>query len=93
MKTLFTISKQVQAPYLARARIFLLLRWRRRVLFFFHFQRILAVLFLNGCCLDIFNCFGLIIVWLAMQKKIECQFPLDKISGGLETSNHPFSID
>ena len=58
MKTLFTISKQVQAPYLARARIFLLLRWRRRVLFFFHFQRILAVLFLNGCCLDIFNSFG-----------------------------------
>ena len=32
--------------YLLRARIFLRLRWRRRVRFFFHFQRIFDVDFL-----------------------------------------------
>ena len=32
--------------YFARARIFLRLRWRRRVRFFFHFQRIFDVDFL-----------------------------------------------
>ena len=34
------------AAYLARWRIFLRLRWRRRVRFFFHFQRIFDVDFL-----------------------------------------------
>ena len=35
-----------QKIYFARARIFLRLRWRRRVRFFFHFQRIFDVDFL-----------------------------------------------
>ena len=40
-------ESQRGGAYFARARIFLLLRCRQRVRFFFHFQRILAVDFLN----------------------------------------------
>ena len=43
-----TVGKRRQHNYFARCLIFLLFLWRRRVLFFFHFQRILAVDFLYG---------------------------------------------
>ena len=43
-----TVGYRRQHNYFARCLIFLLFLWRRRVLFFFHFQRILAVDFLYG---------------------------------------------
>ena len=41
-------TSKLQLFYLERWRIFLRLRWRRRVLFFFHFQRILEWAFFHG---------------------------------------------
>ena len=41
-------GRRIAALYLERWRIFLRLRWRRRVRFFFHFQRILEWAFFQG---------------------------------------------
>ena len=43
------LKRYAEPPvYFERARIFLRLRWRRRVRFFFHFQRIFEVAFFHG---------------------------------------------
>ena len=41
-------GRRIAALYLERWRIFLRLRWRRRVRFFFHFQRIFECAFFHG---------------------------------------------
>lgn len=41
----------LRGVYLARRRIFLRLRWRRRVRFFFHFQRMALWAFFHGLLL------------------------------------------
>ena len=48
MKAAVELLKRYAQPrvYFERARIFLRLRWRRRVRFFFHFQRNFALDFL-----------------------------------------------